>query len=164
MSAVIKPPKPKQRPVVGVGVCVFRQRKNQQGDNEMDIVLLQRPNGEWTLPGGKQEWGETFRTCGIREIKEETGLHITLHPNFCAVSDYITIDDTKKYYTGKDTHFTLLTLAGWAETDTIIMENTHDIADVKWFDVNHALTLPMWQRTLDIIEMARDTMQLANTP
>lgn len=32
--------------------------------------------GEWSLPGGKLEWGETFEQGAIREVKEETGIAI----------------------------------------------------------------------------------------
>ena len=144
MSPLITTPTQKKRPIIGVGVCVFRH-----GDTGLDILLLQRPNGEWTLPGGKQEWGETFHECGQREIMEETGISTTIHPNFCAVSDYIQ----------NDVHFTLLTLTGWAITDTIVMEDAHDIADVRWFSVHDAMTLPMWERTIDVIKMAKDTLQ-----
>jgi 8-oxo-dGTP diphosphatase len=34
--------------------------------------------GLWDLPGGKTDPGETFDTALIREIKEETGLAVTL--------------------------------------------------------------------------------------
>ncbi len=32
--------------------------------------------GYWNCPGGKMERGETPRECGIREVKEETGLDV----------------------------------------------------------------------------------------
>jgi mutator protein MutT len=32
----------------------------------------------WSLPGGKLEFGETIEQCLIREIKEETGLDISV--------------------------------------------------------------------------------------
>lgn len=43
-------------------------------------VLLQRrtDNGQWALPGGKMEIGESLADCGIRETLEETGIRIEI--------------------------------------------------------------------------------------
>ena len=35
-----------------------------------------RSAGEWCLPGGKLEWGESLEEAAIREVKEETGIVI----------------------------------------------------------------------------------------
>ncbi len=57
------------RPVVGVGAVVFVDGR---------IVLVKRAHeplqGEWNLPGGAVEVGETLREACAREILEETGL------------------------------------------------------------------------------------------
>lgn len=47
-------------------------------DRSGAVLLLQRPSGEWGIPGGKLEAGETPAFAAIREIEEETG--ITLSP------------------------------------------------------------------------------------
>ena len=56
-------------PRVGVGVILI---KNDQ------VLLVQRANppgaGKWSLPGGKQELGETVQETARRELREETGL------------------------------------------------------------------------------------------
>lgn len=59
------------RPVVGIGVIVLRS----------DAVLLVRRGqapalGEWSLPGGAQELGETAEEGARRELAEETGLAV----------------------------------------------------------------------------------------
>jgi len=43
-------------------------------------VLLQRraDSGNWALPGGMMDIGETLGQCVIREVKEETGLDIDI--------------------------------------------------------------------------------------
>ena len=59
------------RPIVGVGVVVWR------GDR---VLLIQRGKaprqGQWSLPGGAQELGETVVEAAVREVLEETGLAI----------------------------------------------------------------------------------------
>jgi 8-oxo-dGTP pyrophosphatase MutT (NUDIX family) len=43
-------------------------------------ILLQRrrDTGQWALPMGKQELGETVTACAIRETKEETGIDVEI--------------------------------------------------------------------------------------
>lgn len=58
-----------RRPVVGL-VAVA---KDPQGR----VVLIRRGDtGEWCLPGGTLEWGETLRTMLPRELMEEAGVDL----------------------------------------------------------------------------------------
>ncbi|MGO9196972.1 MAG: NUDIX hydrolase [Acidimicrobiales bacterium] len=44
-----------------------------------EVALIHRPEqGDWTLPKGKLEPGETATDCALREVREETGLECTL--------------------------------------------------------------------------------------
>jgi 8-oxo-dGTP pyrophosphatase MutT (NUDIX family) len=44
--------------------------------NDTGQLLLQRrrDTGQWALPGGAQDFGETPSECAVRECKEETGI------------------------------------------------------------------------------------------
>lgn len=47
--------------------------------NDNKILMLQRnDNGKWTLPGGTLDFGESLPSCAIREIREETGMNVSL--------------------------------------------------------------------------------------
>jgi len=43
-------------------------------------ILLQRraDNGQWALPGGGMDLGETFGDSVVREVREETGFEVTI--------------------------------------------------------------------------------------
>src|SRR5688572_14133452 len=56
-----------RRPVVGVSVLA----RTEDGR----LLLIRRSDtGEWALPGGTLEWGETLRACAARELYEEGGV------------------------------------------------------------------------------------------
>src|SRR5436309_1031409 len=79
---------------VGVGVFVFNaagafimgKRKGSHGAGiyfqairihfYYYIQFLTCSLGTWALPGGHLDFGESFETCAMREILEETGLQI----------------------------------------------------------------------------------------
>ena len=63
------------RPVVSVGAVVV------DGDCVLLIKRGQPPlQGQWSLPGGVVEVGETLREAVAREVREETGLDVEAGP------------------------------------------------------------------------------------
>jgi thiamine-phosphate diphosphorylase len=59
-----------ENPVPATAVLAFNERG--------ELLLVRRAQeparGEWCLPGGFQETGETPEACALRELREETGL------------------------------------------------------------------------------------------
>ena len=59
------------RPLIGVGAIIIGRGR---------ALLVRRATeplkGEWSIPGGMLELGETLRTGVAREAKEETGLDV----------------------------------------------------------------------------------------
>lgn len=48
-------------------------------DGEGRILLQRRSDsGNWALPGGKMDIGETFAESAVREVKEETGFDVRI--------------------------------------------------------------------------------------
>jgi 8-oxo-dGTP diphosphatase len=77
-----------ERPRVGVGAVVVSEAGQ--------VLLVKRQNeplaGQWSLPGGMLELGETLEAGVAREILEETGLHVEVGP-LVEVFDRILLDD-----------------------------------------------------------------------
>ncbi|MYS79316.1 NUDIX hydrolase [Embleya scabrispora] len=59
-------------------------------DSEGRVLLVQRAKmpgeGQWSLPGGRVEEGETDAVALAREMAEETGLQVTVGPLVGSVS------------------------------------------------------------------------------
>lgn len=58
-----------RRPVVGIAALA----RTEDGR----VVLIRRGDtGEWAMPGGTLEWGETLRDSIVRELLEEAGVEV----------------------------------------------------------------------------------------
>jgi 8-oxo-dGTP diphosphatase len=78
------------QPVVGVGAVIMQDGK---------VVLVKRRfeplAGQWSLPGGRLELGETLEAGLAREMLEETGLEVQVGP-VVDVFDRILLDPERK--------------------------------------------------------------------
>jgi 8-oxo-dGTP diphosphatase len=95
------------------GMVLFGLRKGGLGD------------GEWSLPAGHIEFGESILQAGLREVKEETGLVVS-EPELVSVADEI-YDNT--HYVGFG--ITALYRAG----EPKLME-PEKCSEWRWFDIN----------------------------
>ncbi|MFG6149736.1 NUDIX hydrolase [Halobacillus sp. B23F22_1] len=70
--------------------------------NEEDQILLQNRNdGKWGLPGGLQELRESLEETGQREVREETGLRVKdfkLLQVFSGEKYYFELDHGDQFY------------------------------------------------------------------
>ncbi len=107
------------RPEVCVGAVVIDDDR---------LLLVRRGRGpaagEWALPGGRVEFGETMVEALVREVKEETGLDV-------AVGDYIGHVEVL----GDHDHFVIHDFYATAfETEPVRAGD--DAQEVAWFDLH----------------------------
>ena len=129
-------------PMVGVGVVVWKDET---------VLLIQRGKppraGAWSLPGGRQELGETTREAGMREVLEETGIKIEIK-DLIDVVDTINRDDSghvRMQYTLVDY---------WAEWKSGEPTASTDAADARWVRPEDLPDYNLWDETLRVIHVS----------
>ena len=120
------------RPMVGVGAVIVRHNR---------VLLVRRGQapllGEWSLPGGVLECGETLREATIREAREETGLIVETGELLGVYERVIRSEDGRVRYHYVLIDFLCRVVAGDLKAGS-------DAADVRWFESAEldALNLP----------------------
>ncbi len=132
------------RPYVGVGVVVLR------GD---EVLLVQRGKpptaGDWSIPGGAQNLGETVAEAALREVREETSLEVRLGKRL-GVVDSIQRDEAGRVVF----HYTLVDFAAhWMAGEAVAGD---DAADVAWVRIDELHRHDLWDETVRIIRLAAD--------
>ena len=107
-----------QQPVIGVGAVIVQDGR---------VVLVRRGHeplaGQWSLPGGGVELGETLEEAVVREMREETGLEVDVGP-VIEVFDRITRDaDGRVRY-----HYVLVDYLCWPRAGTLVAGSDVDDA------------------------------------
>jgi mutator protein MutT len=80
----------KKKVGAGLGVILVKNGKILLGKRHPDPDKADsafRSAGEWCLPGGKLDYGETFEEGAMREVKEETGITIK-NPKVISVHNF----------------------------------------------------------------------------
>ena len=123
-------------PTPCVGVIVFRENQ---------VLLIQRGTaprkGEWSIPGGRIEPGESERQAALRELAEETSIRAALLGKVAVIAanfegfDYILHDYAARWEAGEP-------MAG------------DDAAQAKFIPMADIDTLGMWTTTSEVIHQA----------
>ena len=130
-------------PIVGVGTVVW------SGERVL-LVRRARPprQGQWSLPGGAQQLGETVADAARREIREEAGIEVELGP-IVATIDLIERDEAGEVRY----HYTLIDFTAEAVSGPLTAGD--DAAEARWFQLPELPALGLWSETIRIIERAR---------
>lgn len=129
------------RPLVGLGAIIVDGGR---------VALIKRGKppllGEWSIPGGMLELGETVRQGAEREALEETGLvvHAT---ELLGVFDRVVWDDEKRC----QYHYVLIDFL--CEQVSGDLNAAGDAADARWFTAEKIGRLALPEETAAVIRM-----------
>ena len=111
-----------ERPIVGVGAVIVDDGR---------VLLVKRKyeplKGQWSLPGGMVEIGETLETALTREMLEETGLRVDVGP-VIEVFDRIMRDEARRVRY----HFVLIDYLCWPSGGSL--QAGSDVDAAMWVD------------------------------
>jgi ADP-ribose pyrophosphatase YjhB (NUDIX family) len=109
--------------------------------------------GQWSIPGGAVETGETLEACLIREMAEETGFVVEVGP-VVEVLDRITHDDEGRVLY----HFVLIDYLCWPVGGELRAGS--DVAEAVLAEPSELANYQLTEKALAVIEraleMARD--------
>ncbi|MDR3511717.1 MAG: NUDIX hydrolase [Caulobacteraceae bacterium] len=125
-----------ERPIPAAGVVCLRGG---------EVLLIRRGKaprmGEWSIPGGRMELGETAAQAALRELAEETGVAAELL-GLIDVVDYI----------GESVQMVLVDYAArWVAGEPVAGD---DAADARFFPLDEALSRVSWPETRRVIAEA----------
>lgn len=128
------------------GALVFRKR-----DTSYDLVLLRhRFGGHWSFPKGHVEFGENEHQTAMREVKEETGIAISLLDGFRESVEYFPKPGVKKqvvYFLGK------------ALEETLVRQE-EEISEVRWVSIEQAGDMVTFSNDKRLIRLAKRRLGL----
>jgi 8-oxo-dGTP diphosphatase len=132
---------PAETITLGVGAVVWN------ADNEVLLIRRSKPprQNEWSLPGGRVEFGETLRAAVTREVREETGLAIEI-VGLIDVAELLPDRATG----AAGTHYVLVDFCARPLSGNVVAAS--DALDARWFSTDELDALPLWSETRRIIE------------
>jgi 8-oxo-dGTP pyrophosphatase MutT (NUDIX family) len=110
-------------------------------DGERYVLLIQRgDNGQWAIPGGMVDPGETAPAALVRELREETGVDLAGHTPTIVATAYV--DDPRN----SDHAWICTTAAVYRLPHTVLAVGADDAVAAAWFPfidlvgLDHAVT------------------------
>jgi len=131
-----------ERPVVGVGAVILDRDR---------VVLVKRAHpplqGEWSLPGGVVELGETLPEAVVREALEETGLDVEVGALVEVVDRVLHDRDGRVEY-----HFVIADYSCRATGGRLA--HASDAADARWVPLDELAAHRVTETAIAVIRKA----------
>ena len=130
-------------PIIGVGAVILNEQS--------EVVLIRRGKeprrDEWSIPGGRVEWGETLHEALLREVREETGLLVE-------IGDLIDVVDavTRGPRGEVAGHYVLVDFVARPVGGALCAGS--DAAEARWVPYADPSEYSLWSETRRIIEAA----------
>lgn len=128
-------------PLVGVGAVIIEDGR---------VLLVKRGHpplaGEWSIPGGVLELGETLREAALREAREETCLAVETADLLGVYDRVLRDDDGHTIYHFVLVDFLCRRVGGEAQA-------ADDADEVRWFTPAEAAGLPLAEDTAEVIRL-----------
>jgi ADP-ribose pyrophosphatase YjhB (NUDIX family) len=143
-----------ESPLVGVGAVIVEKNR---------VLLIRRGTapllGEWSLPGGGLECGETLREAVAREAREETGLVVETGEMLGVYERLIRDDEERVRY-----HYVLVDFLCRPVSGDLNAGS--DAADVRWFTRDELPALNLAYDANDVVlkGLARAMERRASSP
>jgi 8-oxo-dGTP diphosphatase len=135
-----------ERPIVAVGAVIL------DGERVLLVQRAQEPlKGEWSLPGGAVEIGETLEAALVREVREETSLDVVVGP-VVEVLDSIRRDAAGR----AEYHYIIIDYRCRVRSGTSAAATRGtDAADVRWVPVEELDRYRVTSTAIAVIRKAR---------
>jgi 8-oxo-dGTP diphosphatase len=134
-----------ESPLVGVSAVIVNQ---DPSPNNPRVLLIRRGTppllGEWSLPGGVLECGESLREAVVREAREETGLTVECGEMLGVYERVIRGDEGRVRY-----HFVLIDFLCRLVGGDLVAGS--DAAEVGWFTRNELPALNLAYDASDVV-------------
>jgi 8-oxo-dGTP diphosphatase len=145
VARVLWPRKVRDDVVRGAGGILLREAAG----GRHEVAVVHRPTrADWSLPKGKLEPGESYETCALREVLEETGYRCRL-VSFVGFTEYRDRRDRPKVVG----YWTMVVLDG----EFVVSE---EVDDLQWLELDVAQQILTYQRDRDLLA-ALDSVDLA---
>jgi 8-oxo-dGTP pyrophosphatase MutT (NUDIX family) len=104
--------------------------------NPKGELLMMLRRGQWDMPKGKLDEGETIEACAVREVEEETGIS-NLRLNGKLQTTYHTYSFQGRTVL-KPSHWFKMESTG---TEDLVPQTEEDITELRWVDKVEAAVL-----------------------
>jgi 8-oxo-dGTP pyrophosphatase MutT (NUDIX family) len=120
------------------------------------VLLHKTPSDHfWSLPGGRAELFEFSKNTLVREMQEETGMHVEVSEMIWISENFFQYNDTRHHEIG---FYFLMDIPDLREQSDFLGIEGQDELLFRWFDVDHLESVRIYPEFL-AQELARKPLQ-----